>query len=171
MRADPAPAAGVAERCRSGMGWSGLVPVLHRDGRSIIVDLRVSASFRIGGEERFLVSAREQRPQWTMGQSVLDGFLTRSPIGMVVMDPDLRHVWLNDTLEQFGGVPREQRPGRRLSELLPGLQTSTIECLMRKVLLTSRSPTTSTSPGAGPTRTGNAPTPPRSSLPSTPTTR
>ncbi|RPE46659.1 PAS domain S-box-containing protein [Streptomyces sp. Ag109_O5-1] len=141
MRPDPARAAGVAERCRSGMGWSGLVPVLHRDGRSIVVDLRISASFRIGGEECFLLSAREQRPRWTMGQSVLDGFLTRSPIGMAVMDLDLRYIWLNDTLEQFGGVPREQRLGRRLSELLPGLQASTIEGLMRKVLLT-REPVT-----------------------------
>ncbi|MER5796529.1 SpoIIE family protein phosphatase [Streptomyces sp. NPDC001980] len=141
MRVDPARAAGVAERCRSGMGWSGLVPVRHLDGRSVVVDLRVSASFRIDGEECFLVSAREQRPQWTVGQSVLDGFLTRSPIGMAVMDLDLRYVWLNDTLEQFGGVPREQRLGRRLSELLPGLQVSTIEGLMRKVL-TTREPVT-----------------------------
>ncbi|MFG2957342.1 SpoIIE family protein phosphatase [Streptomyces sp. NPDC048291] len=141
MRVDPARAAGVAERCRSGMGWSGLVPVRHLDGRSVVVDLRVSASFPIGGAECFLVSAREQRPQWTVGQSVLDGFLTRSPIGMAVMDLELRYVWLNDTLEQFGGVPREQRLGRRLSELLPGLQGTTIEGLMRKVL-TTREPVT-----------------------------
>ncbi|MER6536557.1 SpoIIE family protein phosphatase [Streptomyces sp900105755] len=140
-RVDPARAAGVAERCRSGMGWSGLVPLRHLDGRSVVVDLRVSAAFRIGGAECFLVSAREQRPQWTVGQSVLDGFLTRSPIGMAVMDLDLRYVWLNDTLEQFGGVPREQRLGRRLSELLPGLQGTTIEGLMRKVL-TTREPVT-----------------------------
>ncbi|MEU9346908.1 SpoIIE family protein phosphatase [Streptomyces sp. NPDC048278] len=141
MRVDPARAAGVAERCRSGMGWSGLVPVRHLDGHSVVVDLRVSASFRIGAAECFLVSAREQRPQWTVGQSVLDGFLTRSPIGMAVMDLELRYVWLNDTLEQFGGVPREQRLGRRLSELLPGLQGTTIEGLMRKVL-TTREPVT-----------------------------
>ncbi|MFF3985197.1 SpoIIE family protein phosphatase [Streptomyces sp. NPDC001797] len=141
MRVDPARAAGVAERCRSGMGWSGLVRLRHLDGRSVVVDLRVSAAFRIRGTECFLVSAREQRPQWTVGQSVLDGFLTRSPIGMAVMDLDLRYVWLNDTLEQFGGVPREQRLGRRLSELLPGLQGTTIEGLMRKVL-TSREPVT-----------------------------
>ncbi|WP_046727120.1 SpoIIE family protein phosphatase [Streptomyces humi] len=141
VRADPARATGVAERCRSGMGWSGLVPVRHRDGRTVLVDLRVSAAFRIGGEECFLLSAREQRPEWTARQSVLDGFLTRAPIGMAVMDPELRYVWLNDTLEQFGGVPREQRLGRRLSELLPGLQGATIEGLMRKVLAT-REPVT-----------------------------
>ncbi|MER7834676.1 SpoIIE family protein phosphatase [Streptomyces sp. NPDC096040] len=141
MRADPARAAGVAARCRSGMGWSGLVPVRHRDGRTLDVDLRVSASFHIDGDECFLLSARERRPQWTVGQSVLDGFLTRSPIGMAVMDSELRYVWLNDTLERFGGVPREQRLGRRLCELLPGLQATTIEGLMRKVL-TTREPVT-----------------------------
>ncbi|MEV1082414.1 SpoIIE family protein phosphatase [Streptomyces sp. NPDC050211] len=136
MPGDPARVAGIADRCRAGMGWSGLIPVRHRDGRSLDVDLRVSASFRIGEDECFLLSAREQRPQWTVGQSVLDGFLTRSPVGMAVMDTELRYVWLNDTLERFGGVPREQRLGRRLSDLLPGLQAETIEGLMRKVLTT-----------------------------------
>ncbi|MBZ9640425.1 SpoIIE family protein phosphatase [Streptomyces sp. PSKA30] len=133
---DPVRVTGVAERCRTGMGWSGLVPVRRRDGGRIDVDLRVSAAFRIGGDECFLLSAREQKPQWTMGESVLDGFLTRSPVGMAVMDTQLRYVWLNDTLERFGGVPREQRLGRRLSELLPGLQADTLEGLMRKVLAT-----------------------------------
>ncbi|MEU9212233.1 SpoIIE family protein phosphatase [Streptomyces sp. NPDC048415] len=136
MPGDPVRVEGIAERCRSGMGWNGLVPVLHRDGHRIDVDLRVSASFRIGPDECFLLSAREQRRQWALGQSVLDGFLTRSPVGMAVMDLQLRYVWLNDTLERFGGVPREQRLGRRLSELLPGLQAETIEGLMRKVLVT-----------------------------------
>ncbi|GAB2878713.1 SpoIIE family protein phosphatase [Streptomyces deserti] len=136
MPGDPVRVAGIAERCRAGMGWNGLIPVRRRDGGRIEVDLRVSASFRIGADECFLISAREQRQQWTMGQSVLDGFLTRSPVGMAVMDLDLRYVWLNDTLERFGGVPREQRLGRRLSELLPGLQAETLEGVMRKVLAT-----------------------------------
>ncbi|MET9912679.1 SpoIIE family protein phosphatase [Streptomyces sp. NPDC006476] len=131
---DPARVAGVVQRCRAGMGWNGLVPLRHRDGRSVDADLRVSASFRVGASECFLLSARERRRQWMIGQSVLDGFLTRSPVGMAVMDRELRYVWLNDTLERLGGVPREQRLGRRLSELLPGLQAATLEGLMRKVL-------------------------------------
>ncbi|MFD9395803.1 SpoIIE family protein phosphatase [Streptomyces sp. NPDC060000] len=136
MDRDPARVAGVAERCRTGMGWSGLIAVRHHDGRPVDVDLRVSASFRIGDDECFLLSARGQSRQWTLGQSVLDGFLTRSPVGMAVMDLQLRYVWLNDTLERFGGVPREQRIGRRLSDLLPGLQADALEKLMCKVLKT-----------------------------------
>ncbi|MGW2889870.1 SpoIIE family protein phosphatase [Streptomyces griseoruber] len=131
---DPARVAGVAAHCRAGMGWSGRLSVRHHDGRALDVDLRVSASFRIGEDECFLISARRRSPHWTVGQSVLDGFLTRSPVGMAVMDRQLRYVWLNDTLERFGGVPREQRLGHRLSELLPGLQGTTLEGLMRQVL-------------------------------------
>ncbi|AOR30146.1 protein phosphatase [Streptomyces fodineus] len=136
VRGDPARLAGVARRCRAGNGWSGQIAVRHRDGRSLVIQLRVSASFRMGGAECFLVSAREERQRWTMGQSVLDGFLTRAPVGMAVMDTELRYVWLNDTLERLGGVPRDERLGRRLGELLPGLEAQTLEGLMRKVLAT-----------------------------------
>ncbi|MEU9481459.1 SpoIIE family protein phosphatase [Streptomyces sp. NPDC048191] len=131
---DPVRLAGIVARCRSGCGWSGQIAVRHRDGRSLDIQLRVSASFRMGDTDCFLVSAREQRWRWTMSQSVMDGFLTRAPVGMAVMDTELRYVWLNDTLERFGGVPRDERLGRRLSELLPGLQAETLESLMRKVL-------------------------------------
>ncbi|MCF4136860.1 PAS domain-containing protein [Streptomyces sp. Tue 6430] len=172
MPADPARVAAVAEHCRAGMGWNGHVSVRHRDGRSLDVGLRVSASFRLGDDECFLLSARERRTRWTVGQSVLDGFLTRSPIGMAVMDPDLRYVWLNDTLERFGGVPREQRLGHRLSELLPGLQAETLEGLMRKVLETGAPITDYEYVGwSWPTRTGSTPTRPRSSRWWTPATR
>jgi PAS domain S-box-containing protein len=136
MSVDPERVAGIVQRCRTGNGWSGVITARHRDGRPLEVQVRVSASFRLGRDECFLLSAHEQKTQWTMDRSVLDGFLTRSPLGMAVVDPELCFLWLNDTLERFGGVPREQRLGRRLSELLPGLQAETLEGLMRKVLAT-----------------------------------
>ncbi|MEU5232835.1 SpoIIE family protein phosphatase [Streptomyces anulatus] len=128
--------AAVAARCRAGSGWSGLVPLRARDGRSLDIDVRATASFLIAGREGFLVSGRELTPHWTMRGSVLDDFLTRSPVGMAVLDPDLRYLWLNDTLERFGGVPREQRLGRRPSEVLPRALATPIERLMRQVLST-----------------------------------
>ncbi|KND23929.1 SpoIIE family protein phosphatase [Streptomyces anulatus] len=128
--------AAVAARCRAGSGWSGLVPLRARDGRSLDIDVRATASFLIAGREGFLVSGRELTPHWTMRGSVLDDFLTRSPVGMAVLDPELRYLWLNDTLERFGGVPREQRLGRRPSEVLPAALAAPIERLMRQVLST-----------------------------------
>ena len=70
---DPARVAGVAARCRDGMGWNGHIPVRHRDGRALEVDLRVSAAFRMAGQECFLISGQELRRRWAVGQSVLDG--------------------------------------------------------------------------------------------------
>ncbi|WP_335937359.1 SpoIIE family protein phosphatase [Streptomyces sp. PTD5-9] len=134
MPEDPVRVAGIVDRCRAGVGWSGAGAVRCQDGRRVEVDLRVSASFQLDDREAFLVSARERRPEWTVGQSVLDAFLTSSPIGMAVMSPQLRYVWVNDTLERIGGVPREQRLGRRMSEVLPGLEADSIETLMRGVL-------------------------------------
>ncbi|MFF3734430.1 SpoIIE family protein phosphatase [Streptomyces sp. NPDC002476] len=134
MPEDPVRVAGIAERCRAGAGWTGVGEVRRRDGRRTEADLRVSASFQLDGREAFLVSARERRAELAVGQSVLDAFLTSSPIGMAVMDPQLRCVWVNDTLERIGGIPREHRLGRRMSELLPGLEADAIETLMRRVL-------------------------------------
>nr|MDT0523083.1 PAS domain-containing protein [Streptomyces sp. DSM 41633] len=133
---DPRRTAAVAARSRAGSGWSGQIALRGRDGREIDVDVRVSASFLIAGRESFLLSGREHTPHWTVDGSVLEGFLTRSPVGMAVMDPELRYLWLNDTLERFGGVPREQRLGRRPADVLPGLLAAPIERLMRQVLAT-----------------------------------
>ncbi|MFJ4963960.1 SpoIIE family protein phosphatase [Streptomyces sp. NPDC088729] len=128
--------AAVADHCRGGAGWSGQVALRARDGRPVDADLRVSGSFLVAGREGFLVSGRERTRRWTVRGSVLDGFLTRSPVGMAVLDPQLRYLWLNDTLERFGGVPREQRLGRRPNEVLPGELAATTERLMRQVLVT-----------------------------------
>ncbi|SCE61244.1 GAF domain-containing protein [Streptomyces sp. Termitarium-T10T-6] len=126
----------MAARCRTGSAWSGLVSLRGRDGRSLDIDVRVTASFRIAGQEVFLVSGRELTPHWTMSGSVLDDFMSRSPVGMAVLDPGLRYLWLNDTLERFGGVPREQRLGRRPGDVLPTALAAPIERLMRQVLST-----------------------------------
>ncbi|WP_228993952.1 SpoIIE family protein phosphatase [Streptomyces sp. DH8] len=135
---DPRRTAAVAAHCRAGAGWSGLLPLRARDGRSLDVDVRVTSSFTIDGREAFLVSGREPTPHWTMSGSVLDDFLNRSPVGMAVLDPDLRYLWLNDSLERFGGVPRDQRLGRRPGEVLPDALAAPLERLMRQVLSTGR---------------------------------
>ncbi|WP_411080064.1 SpoIIE family protein phosphatase [Streptomyces sp. cmx-18-6] len=133
---DPRRTAAVAARGRAGSGWSGPVALRGRDDRPLDVDVRVSASFLIAGREGFLVSGRERAPRWTVDGPVLEGFLTRSPVGMAVVDPELRYVWINDTLERYGGVPRERRLGSRPSDVLPGPIALPIERLMRQVLAT-----------------------------------
>ncbi|MDX2647297.1 SpoIIE family protein phosphatase [Streptomyces sp. PA03-1a] len=118
--------------------WGGLVAARHRDGRRIELGLRVSALASPDGHERWLVSAIDlaRTPSWAVSSAILEGFLSRSPIGMAVLTPDLRYVWVNDTLERLAGVPREHRIGMRMSDSLPGLDTEALENIMREVLLT-----------------------------------
>ncbi|MEU8133676.1 SpoIIE family protein phosphatase [Streptodolium elevatio] len=66
--------------------------------------------------------------------ALVDHLLGRAPLGMALMDTDLRCVWLNDTLERGGGIPRAKRLGRTLGEVLPDLPAASIEANMRRVL-------------------------------------
>jgi PAS domain S-box-containing protein len=135
----PAMAAEVIEQCDSRDCWGGLAALRHRDGHRVDVGLRVSPLAGASGhQEGWLVSAIDlaKSPSWAVAGPVMESFLTRSPIGMAVLGPDLRYVWVNDTLNRFAGISCEQRLGRRMSEVLPGLNTDELEAQMRHVLRT-----------------------------------
>lgn len=135
--ADRSRATRIARACLTGTGWRGMITLRDHIGREVPTDLSVSAAFPMAHlGDCFLITGHPRHPEQAIGESVLDGFLTRSPVGMAVMDPELRYVWINDMLERFGGVPREQRLGRKLSEVMPGLQAEKLETLMGEVLVT-----------------------------------
>ncbi|WP_399894746.1 SpoIIE family protein phosphatase [Streptomyces sp. BBFR51] len=67
----------------------------------------------------------------------LHALLTDSVVGLAVWDTDLRCIWVNDALERYDGITREQRLGRRPRESLTG-DTDELEALVRRVLTTGR---------------------------------
>ncbi|WP_432146604.1 SpoIIE family protein phosphatase [Streptomyces sp. bgisy084] len=73
---------------------------------------------------------------------MLERILALSPAGMAVLDRDLRFVWVNEALERLGSLPREQRLGKRLREVLPlldlRLDVKGIESRTWEVLETGR---------------------------------
>ncbi|MER8005887.1 sodium/proline symporter PutP [Streptomyces sp. NPDC094149] len=80
-----------------------------------------------------------KRAFWRMpggGTSQLMGtpFLTHAPVGMAVLDTDLRYVWVNEPLDRL--IPLEQRLGRHVREVLPRPEAEVFEEQMRKVLET-----------------------------------
>ncbi|AUA15777.1 SpoIIE family protein phosphatase [Streptomyces sp. SID8382] len=135
---DAVQAEAIGSWCRAHQGWGGLGRLRHRDGRRIEVGLRISAMCDAGDDGSWLVSGIDvgSIPTWALSGSLLQAFLTRSPVGMSVLSPDLRYVWSNDTLERYGGLPREERIGRRMADCLPGLDTEALEAQMRQVLRT-----------------------------------
>ncbi|MEV6054470.1 SpoIIE family protein phosphatase [Streptomyces sp. NPDC052107] len=124
------------EQCLARGGWSGTSTVRHRDGHTLKASLRISLLWGQDGEIHWLVSGTDiasLSPVATTGW-VRDSLLTRSPIGIVVWDRDLRCAWANDAMEQQDGVSCDQRLGRRLAAALPSVEAERLEGVMRQVL-------------------------------------
>ncbi|MER5193580.1 SpoIIE family protein phosphatase [Streptomyces sp. NPDC002755] len=127
----------VMDRCRRDGGWAGLLSARRRDGRPVSVMARFTSADEPGGA-RWLVLLNEMSdaPGWDMSRAVLEQMIGGSPIGIAMVDTDLRFVWSNAALAQFGGGPPESRLGLRLAEVQPGLDSEAIEAQMRRVLAT-----------------------------------
>ncbi|WP_037838132.1 sodium/proline symporter PutP [Streptomyces sp. NRRL S-337] len=80
-----------------------------------------------------------KRAFWRMpgggtSQLMLTPFLTHAPVGMAILDTDLRYVWVNEPLGRL--IPLEQRLGRQVGEVLPRAEAEAFEERMRRVLET-----------------------------------
>ncbi|MER5899828.1 SpoIIE family protein phosphatase [Streptomyces mirabilis] len=130
----------LSARCRDGGGWAGLLSALHRDGHAVRVMVRAVPIRERGGPTRWVVLLADLAggPGWSMSRSVLERMNARSPVGIAIVDTDLRYVWSNAALEQFGGGPPHRRLGRRLGDIQPGLDAETLEAQMRRVLESGR---------------------------------
>ncbi|MGW9029596.1 SpoIIE family protein phosphatase [Streptomyces sp. NPDC055722] len=125
-----------SEQCLARGGWSGTSTVRHRDGHALKASLRISLLWGQEREIHWLVSGTDiasLSPVATTGW-VRDSLLTRTPIGVVVRDRDLRCTWANDAMEQQDGVPCDQRLGRRLTDARPDTEAERLEGVMRQVL-------------------------------------
>ncbi|MCQ9133673.1 SpoIIE family protein phosphatase [Streptomyces hilarionis] len=133
---DAGRVADVLERCRRDGGWAGLLSALRRDGRPVPVMARITSAHEPGGRARWLVMLNEMgdAPGWNMSRSVLEQMVRGAPIGIAIVDTDLRYVWSNAALAAFGGGPPELRLGLRMADVQPGLDSEAIEERMRRVL-------------------------------------
>ncbi|MGW1539112.1 SpoIIE family protein phosphatase [Streptomyces sp. NPDC002309] len=123
------------EQSRARTGWSGVTSVRHRDGQVLDVSLRTSMLRGPDGTAWLLsMSDAGTLSGESMSGLVRGSLLTRAPIGVVIRDPQMRGVWVNDTMERHDGIPREQRLGHRLTDALPGAKAEAFEAVMRQVL-------------------------------------
>nr|WP_240634662.1 SpoIIE family protein phosphatase [Streptomyces dengpaensis] len=131
----------LVERCREESSWTGLLSARHRDGHPVLMMVRVVPVQHRGNPARWVVLIADlgDGPGWDMSRSVLERLAARSPVGIAIVDTDLRYVWSNAALQQFGGGPPQQRLGRRLAEVQPGLDAERLEAQMRRVLETGES--------------------------------
>ncbi|MFI9601250.1 SpoIIE family protein phosphatase [Streptomyces sp. NPDC052043] len=74
-----------------------------------------------------------------VSRAVLDGLFTHSPIGLSAFDNELRYLRVNTALEAIDGIPEADHLGRRLTEMLPDVNSAEAEVIMQRVLDTGES--------------------------------
>ncbi|MGW0737815.1 PAS domain-containing protein [Streptomyces sp. NPDC002851] len=118
---DAARVPAVVERCRAEGSWSGVLSVRHRDGRFPGGEVQLVAL----QDDQGALQGDQGCVVWLMWAGVAAGtamergmvgrVVAQLPVGLAVLDTDLRFVWSNPALDQFcGGTAAEERRGRRL---------------------------------------------------------
>jgi len=72
-------------------------------------------------------------------QPLLDAAVDHAPVGMAVIDNQLRYVRVNELLAEINGVPVGEHLGRRVDEVLPRELAELLVPLLRDVLESGRS--------------------------------
>ncbi|WP_217555559.1 SpoIIE family protein phosphatase [Streptomyces sp. GbtcB6] len=128
------------EVMRTGQGWAGAFPVRHKDGSSRLVEFRNMRLLDDRGDFYALGIATDEAALRQVERDVAlsTRLVSQSPIGLAVLDTDLRYVAVNPALAQINGVPAEDHLGRRVREALPFLEVDAIEAALRQVLTSGK---------------------------------
>lgn len=125
--------------------------LLRPDGTVIWVNLTVSPMWKPGEEPDYHIAVvedisdskrmeeelRASREVATRQLAELNDLYDTAPVGLCLMDTDLRYVRINDTLAAINGTTVENHIGRTLQEVIPEVG-DTIERIQRTVMETSK---------------------------------
>jgi PAS domain S-box-containing protein len=121
-----------------GETWAGGFPVRCKDGTMRRIEFR---NMRLLDQEQNVYAlgiATDQEKLLTVETDLAlsTRLITQSPIGLAILDTDLRYVRVNPALERLNGVPADSLIGKTIGEALPSLQAEPIEGAARRVLET-----------------------------------
>ncbi|MEV0209295.1 SpoIIE family protein phosphatase [Streptomyces sp. NPDC050788] len=126
------------EVLQTGRSWAGAFPIRHKDGSSRLMEFRNMRLQDDLGDVYALGLAADhnllQRVETDL--ALCERLINQSPIGLALLDPDLRYLLVNPALARIDGIPAEDHVGRTLREALPLPDIHTIESALRQVLTT-----------------------------------
>ncbi|MGW7431735.1 SpoIIE family protein phosphatase [Streptomyces sp. NPDC054861] len=130
----------LAERGRALGYWRVRLPALHRDGSVFDCGFRV---FPVTGAEGDsvvlgLASRGDELDRVKTNLAFLDALFDTCPIGLVMLDQDLRYVHLNQALADMDGVPVEDHIGRTMDEIMMTTDGGEYLRMVRAVALEGR---------------------------------
>ncbi|MFD5423455.1 SpoIIE family protein phosphatase [Streptomyces sp. NPDC127069] len=121
----PGPAERLAERALALGYWRARLPVLHRDGTVLDCGFRVfplTGSADADADDATVVMALasrgEELDRVKTNLAFLDALFETCPIGLVMLDEELRYVHLNQALADMDGIPVAGHLGRDPAEIM-----------------------------------------------------
>ncbi|MGW1164591.1 SpoIIE family protein phosphatase [Streptomyces sp. NPDC002550] len=129
-----------AEVMESGADWAGAFPIRHKDGSTRLVEFRNMRLLDDLGDTYALGLAADQAAVERVERdaSLAMRLVSQSPVGLAILDPDLRYLAVNPALERITGQSAAERLGRTAGEVLTYLDTDP-EARLRRVLETGES--------------------------------
>ncbi|WP_329365181.1 SpoIIE family protein phosphatase [Streptomyces sp. NBC_00669] len=129
----------LGELLRTGR-WNGILSLRHRDGHTVQVDTRASLLVDGDGRPFVLAALAETSRLRTLEHDLaaLDSLFDSSPLGVAILDRDLRYVRVNDALAAMNGMPPADHVGRSVEEILDADTARELAALQRRVLHTGR---------------------------------
>lgn len=129
-------AAQLTRRVQAGETVVGTLPVRHRDGHRVPMEMWILPAPDPQGRTGAMLIAVETTEVLRMRDSLaaLQSLFTQSPIGLGTLGTDLRFLRVNDALARMNGVSAAEHIGKRLTEVVPGVNAAALERLMRQVL-------------------------------------
>ncbi|MFE2506921.1 SpoIIE family protein phosphatase [Streptomyces naganishii] len=127
-----------AEVMETGRDWAGAFPVRHKDGRTRMVEFRNMRLTDSLGDHYALGLAADRTilRQVERDLALSTRLVTQAPIGLAVLDTELRYLVVNPALASMHGVSESEHVGRAFREVLTGPRFVAAEAAMRQVLRT-----------------------------------
>ncbi|PWI43912.1 SpoIIE family protein phosphatase [Streptomyces sp. ICBB 8177] len=129
----------LAELMRAGR-WGGVLPMRHRDGHTLQVEVRASLLVDGDGKPFVLASLADTRLLRDLEHdlAVVDAVFDTAALGIAIFDTDLRYVRVNQALARMNRLPVEGHLGRTVKEVRPGRAGEELTMVQREVLTTGR---------------------------------
>jgi PAS domain S-box-containing protein len=127
-----------AEVMATGESWAGAFPVRHKDGGTRLLEFRNMRLLDDLGDYYALglVTDSPTLREVERDLALSTRLISQAPIGLAVLDTDLRYVAVNPALERIHGIPAKDHIGRYYRDILPAAQFDVAEAAMRRVLET-----------------------------------
>ncbi|MFI6558883.1 SpoIIE family protein phosphatase [Streptomyces sp. NPDC050534] len=126
------------EVLQTGRSWAGTFPIRHKDGSTRLMEFRnMRLQDDLGDVYALGIAADHNLLQRVETDLALcERLINQSPIGLALLDPDLRYLLVNPALARIDGIPAEDHVGHSLHEILTLPDVDTIESALRQVLTT-----------------------------------